>query len=74
LIHHPLANSKVFVDPDVDIFVFGEGIFLETGSTSQGMGAVSHGALRGRSERTAGFGSVKKSTDQSPSMRSKVPE
>lgn len=31
LIHHPLANSEVLVDPDVDIFVLSEGIFLETG-------------------------------------------
>jgi len=33
LIHHPLANSQVLVDPDIDIFILSEGIFLETGST-----------------------------------------
>jgi hypothetical protein len=32
LIHHPLANSQVLVYPDFDIFVFGNRIFLETGS------------------------------------------
>ena len=31
MIHHPLANSQVLLYPDVDIFVFGNGILLETG-------------------------------------------
>jgi hypothetical protein len=32
LIHNPLSYSEIFLDPDVDIFVFGDRIFLKTGS------------------------------------------
>jgi hypothetical protein len=32
LIHNPLSYPEIFFDPDVDIFVFGDGIFLKTRS------------------------------------------
>lgn len=32
LIHDPFSYPEIFLDPAVDFFVLGEGIFLETGS------------------------------------------
>ena len=47
LIHHPLANSQVFVYPDIDILVLGDRILLETGSKVPKMGLVSQTGLEG---------------------------
>jgi hypothetical protein len=41
LVHHPLAHPQVLVDPHIDVFVFGDRVFLETGSMVPGMGLVS---------------------------------
>lgn len=32
LIHNPFSYSEIFLDPGIDIFVLGEGIFLKTRS------------------------------------------
>ena len=41
-IQHPFAHTQIFIDPDVDIFVFGEALLLEARSRSHRWGLLAN--------------------------------